>query len=234
MIAVTVVTPSYRHLEKECVRRIKKFTGLPVKVIRCADKNGFMAKLNLDKHCGRRRILFVDVDFWWLRECNVRAWCPNTWMAVHDSAVFNPHAFPHTDCAKFGMDKMRYFNSGMFTVNFSLPDHRKVFQLARQLKQKKRIKPVDKTDQFYLNLAAQRLNVAMSLVPTKFNLYLKAAQWGQLQFIPRDIIGLHAAGEPLKRKMKALKEQAKVFEMTVNSVWPEAQMWEHSRIFEMR
>ena len=53
MIAVTVVTPSYRHLEKEAVKRIKKFTGLPVKVIRCKDSDGFMKKLLFRKENSR-------------------------------------------------------------------------------------------------------------------------------------------------------------------------------------
>lgn len=238
MIAVTVVTPSYRHLEKEAVKRIKKFTGLPVKVIRCADKDGFFKKLELDRECGRQRILFFDVDFWMLRECNFETWCPNTWLAVNDSACFNPHAFPHTDCESFGMNKLQYFNSGFFLCNLALKEHRKVFQVARMLRSRvvrgSLKQPTDVTDQFYLNKAAQDANVSMHLVPLKFNFYLRSSQWGQVPYIPRDIIGLHAAGFPLAEKKRALEVQAEVFTNEVMRVCPEAQQYEAVRLFEMR
>lgn len=238
MLAVTVVTPSYRHLEKEAVKRFKKNSGLPVKVIRVKDKDGFMAKLELDRHCGRERIVFFDVDYWLLRPVDFSKWDACSWMAVNDSATLNPWAFPHTDCEAFGMDKLRYFNSGMFMANFNLQDHRKVFQLARRLHSQVgsgKIKtPKDKTDQIYLNLAAQRLNISTSLLPAGFNFYLKSVVWGQLPFIPRNIIGLHAAGEPLKSKLSSLKAQAKVFGFTARNLHSEVVHMEQTRIFDFR
>jgi len=238
MIAVTVVTPSYRHLEKEAVRRIKKFTGLPVKVIRCKDADGFMKKLELDRECGKQRIMFFDVDYWLLREVNFDEWCPNTWLAVHDSAVFNPWAFPHTDCEAFGLQKLQYFNSGFFVCNLSLKEHRKVFQVARSIQRKIKSgalkKPTDVTDQFALNKAVQDTRIAIHLVPLKFNFYLRASQWGQVPYIPRDIIGLHAAGFPLKEKQRALEIQSEVFGSELMRVCPEAYQFETTRIFDMR
>lgn len=234
MIAVTVVTPSYKHLEKECVRRIKKFTGLPVKVIRCSDKHGFMAKLELDKKCGSRRILFVDVDYYFLRPFNPLPWDSKCWFAVHDSAAFNPYAFPHKDCVQQGMNKAQYFNSGMFVCDLRLKEHRNVFVEARRLKKLKRLNPVDVTDQFYLNKAVQGLRTNLSLLPTKFNFYLKAASWGQLPYIPRDIVGIHAAGEPLKYKASALRHQCKVFGQELLPMCREVVEWEFVRLFEFR
>lgn len=238
MIAVTVVTPSYRHLEKEAVRRVKKFTGLPVKVIRCKDKDGFMKKLELDRECGRQRIMFFDVDWYALRAFDPKTWCDKTWLAVSDSAVFNPHAFPNTDCGLFGMDKLKYFNSGFFVCNLALKEHRQMFQMARQIRsrvvRKSMRMPVDVTDQFYLNMAAQRCRINFSPLPTKFNLYLLAAAWGQLQFIPRDIIAIHAAGVPLEGKAAALKEQCSVFGYEICNVHQEVKLWDQTRIFEMR
>lgn len=238
MIAVTVVTPSYRHLEKESVRRVKKFTGLPVKVIRCKDKDGFFKKLELDKECGRQRIMFFDVDWYALRAFDPKSWCDRSWLAVNDSAVWNPHAFPNTDCGLFKMDKLKYFNSGFFICNLALKEHRQVFQVARRLRakvvRKTMPKPVDWTDQIYFNLAAQQLNINLSLVPTKFNAYILAAAWGQLPFIPRDIVGIHAAGVPLKDKERALKLQSEVFGYDICRMHPEAQFWDQSRIFDMR
>ncbi len=238
MIAVTVVTPSYRHLEKETVRRIKQFTGLEVLVIRCADKDGFMKKLELERECGKQRILFCDVDFWWLKPVDVTKWCANSWMAVNDSATMNPWAFPHTDCEAFGMDKLRYFNSGMFTANLALAEHRQVFQLARKLRKQvvsgKLKMPTDKTDQVYLNLAAQQLNVNTSLLPAGYNFYMKSVVWGQLPFIPRNIVGLHAAGEVIGRKLSSLRAQAKVFEFTPRELHTELLLLEATRIYDFK
>lgn len=238
MIAVTVVTPSYRHLEKDAVKRFKKHSGLPVKVVRCADKDGFMTKLELDRFCGRNRIVFFDVDYWLLRRVSFEKWDASTWFAVHDSAVFNPHAFPHTDCEQFGMDKMRYFNSGFFVCNLALQSHRNVFQTARRLQSRvsrgSLAVPTDKTDQFFFNKAAQDICVPLHLVPLKFNYYHKAAQWGQLPCIPRDIYGLHAAGEPAQNKLAALQAQEKVFGCEIGYLLPDAAYNQTTRIFQMQ
>jgi len=238
MIAVTVVTPSYRHLEKEAVKRFKKNSGLPVHVIRCKDKDGFMKKLELDKECGRQRIVFFDVDFWLLRKVDFAKWDAFTIFAVHDSAVFNPHAFPHTDCQNLGLEKLRYFNSGFMVVNLALQSHRKVFAEARKLRKRvvsgKLANPTDVTDQFYLNKAAQDVGAPLHLVPLKFNFYLPAAIWGQVPYIPRDVIGLHAAGYKREEKLDALHVQSQVFGRENLIMCPEAYHFETSRIFDMR
>lgn len=237
MLAVTVVTPTYRHLEKEAVKRFRKNSGLPVKVIRCKDDEGFMTKLELDRLCGKKRIVFFDVDYWLLRPVDFSQWHPNNWYAVHDSAVFNHYAFPHTDCEKFTMDKMLYFNSGFFSCNLALEEHRAVFKRARKIAALVRRgnleKPTDVTDQFYLNAACQKL-VYPSFLPLKFNYYHRAAQWGQIPYIPRDVIGLHAAGEPLESKLQALQVQSQVFGADLLRVCAEAYQYETSRIFDMR
>lgn len=238
MTAITVVTPSYRHLEKDAVRLFKKHSGLPVKVIRAKDKDGFMAKLDLDKHLHGQKIVFFDVDFWLIRKVNFEAWDFRYWCAVHDSAVFNPHAFPNTDCGLFKMDKLRYFNSGFFTCDLSRKDHRAVFQKARKIAaavQSKRMpRPVDVTDQFYINKAIQDLNVGINLLPLKFNYYHLASAWGQIPYIPRDIIGLHAAGEKRENKLHALQIQSEVFGRELLRVCAEAYQFETARIFDMR
>jgi hypothetical protein len=238
MIGVTVVTPAYKHLEKEAVRRFRKFTGLPVQVIRCKDDQGFFAKLELDRECPRTRIVFFDVDYWLLRPMSPQQWCPMSWVAVQDSAVYNPHAFPHTDCESHRLDKRRYFNSGMFTCNLVVPQHRQVFQEARRMRRRvvsgKDPAPVDVTDQYYLNAAVQKLNPSVGLMPTKFNFYKKAADWGQLAYIPREIIGLHAAGEPLPTKLEALRQQSAVFGSNTCSMWVEAALANQNHLFELR
>lgn len=238
MLAVTIVTPAYRHLEKEAVRRFKKHTGLPVKVIRCKDKEGFMTKLELDRHCPRDRVIFFDVDLWLLRDMHPERWDSFGWSAVHDSAVFNPHAFPHTDCGSHGMNPLRYFNSGLMAFNLGLHHHRKVFQEARKMRKQvlagRMPVPKDVTDQFYLNMAVQRLNVSQVMLPTKFNFYKNASDWGQLAFIPRCIIGLHAAGEPVRSKHHALKVQSEVFGHDTCPVWRDAAIHNQNSIFDLR
>lgn len=237
MIAVTVVTPSYKHLEKEAVKRFKRHSGLPVQVIRVKDAEGFTAKLELDRYCGKQRVVFFDVDFWLIRPVKFEKWDVPHWYAVHDSAVFNPHAFPSTDCGLYKLDKLRYFNSGFFICDLRNSMHRKVFQRARQIhtkvQRKKFPKPVDVTDQFYLNYAVQELGISLSLLPTKFNFYKWAVDAGQLQWIPRDIIGLHAAGEKIENKLIALQQQEAVFGKSVAPVFPEVKIWDQSRIFDM-
>lgn len=238
MIGVTVVTPAYKHLEKEAVKRFREFTGLSVQVIRCKDDQGFFAKLELDRECPRTRIVFFDVDYWLLRPMHPQQWCPMSWVAVQDSAVYNPHAFPHTDCESHQLDKRRYFNSGMFTCNLAVDQHRQVFQEARKLRKrvasKKDPAPVDVTDQYYLNAAVQKINPSTGLMPTRFNFYKKASDWGQLPYIPREIVGLHAAGEPLQNKLEALRQQSAVFGGGTCPVWVEAALANQSYQFELR
>jgi len=74
----------------------------------------------------------------------------------------------------------------------------------------------------------------MHLIPLKFNFYLRASQWGQVPYIPRDIIGLHAAGIELKDKKRSLEIQAEVFTNELLRVCQEAYQFETTRIFDMR
>ena len=237
MIAVTVVTPSYRHLEKEAVRRVKKFTGLPVKVIRCKDKDGFFKKLELDKECGRQRVLFFDCDLWLTMPIDFKSFDPTCFFAVHDAGIYNPQIFPRQDCDLYKMDMMRYFNSGLMLINFSIPEHRKVFQkarlFARQVKSGKLPKPFDKTDQLFINMGVQSTNPNLSLLPQKFNYYHFGWEYGQIQNIPRGIIGLHAAGVLLKDKLSALQDQERVLCNIKRPMWPDAISMMHAKIFEM-
>lgn len=238
MIAVTVVTPSYRHLEEEWVNRVKKHTGLPIKIIRCKDKEGFKTKLNLDKICGRQRIVFADVDLWFCQRVDFTKWDSSCWFAVQDAGVYNPEIFPRQDCELYRMDINRYFNSGLMIVNLALPSHRQVFQKARLfLKQiTSGILPnqfYDSTDQSLLNFAAQKVGINLSILPQKFNYYHKNWEWGQVETIPRGIIGLHAAGYPVGEKLAALQMQEKVLCNIQRPMWPDAIRMRYAKIFDM-
>lgn len=243
MIAVTVVTPSYKHLEKEAVRRFKKHSGLPVKVIRAKDSDGFVTKLELDRHCGKQRVVFFDVDWYMQKPIDFTTWSPNHWFAVQDFGVYNPSIFPRQDCDLLQMDHRRYFNSGFMVINFAIESHRKVFQKARtymrQLKNEKlcingqKIASIhDKTDQSILNLACQHVNVDIIILPQSFNYYHKGWEFGQNDVIPRNIIGLHAAGFPIKEKARALRDQERVLCRVQKPMCPDAIRMRYSQLFE--
>ena len=111
----------------------------------------FHVKLELDLRCPKTKIVAFDADYYLLRRLRISG-AEGQWVAVHDPSVWNPHAFPHTDCERFGLDKRQYFNTGFFVCDLRLESHRRVFSLARKIYQEcremKRESPVDWTDQF--------------------------------------------------------------------------------------
>ena len=202
--AVTIISPSYQSVGAEAVRRMKKFSGLQVKVIECSDEEGFETKLNLDMIMDRRKFVFFDSDYWLLRKLPLDSWDGSSWLAVNDPGVFAPYAFPFSDCKREGMDRAKYWNSGFFCCDTRRSEHRAVFQEARALR--KRVmsgtasKPDDFGDQYYLNMACQKLATPLTLLPFVFNFYRHMISGGCFPFIPAEVIGLHAAGVPVKAK----------------------------------
>lgn len=215
MIGATLVTPSYRHLEKEAVKRFKSNTGLPVTVLRATDKEGFFAKLELDRRLPRTRVVFFDVDAWVVQPTDFSKLSPEAWYAVNDPAVFLKGAFPKDDCENFNIPKGFYFNTGLVIMDLNNALHRKVFQKARALRKKvlrgTHPKPVDWTDQYYLNLAALEVQVPIHHIPFGFNTYPMAVKHGGVPFFPRRVQVVHAAGFELRHKLKALKAMELVF-----------------------
>lgn len=209
--AVTIISPSYESVGREAVRRMKKFSGLQVKVIECSDEEGFETKLNLDMIMDRGKFVFFDSDYWLLRELPLDSWDGSAWLAVNDPGVFAPYAFPFSDCKREGMDREKYWNSGFFCCDTRRPEHRAVFQEARALR--KRVlngtakKPDDFGDQYYLNMACQKLAVPMVLLPFVFNFYRHMISGGCFPFIPAEVIGLHAAGVPVKAKKQGQEDK---------------------------
>mgnify|MGYP001559139059 FL=1 len=209
-IGVTVITKSYRRVGRKAVSLFKKHTGLEVLIIEGKDSEGFQLKLKLERLCGRRPIIFFDADYWTIRHADFSGFVPKSgFYGVLDSAVFNPWAFPHTDCQENGLDETRYINTGFFACDLRDKDTRKVFQIARR--SWGRVKSVDTTDQFHINRALLQLKLPISLLPLIFNYYKRATDWGQIPYIPREIIGLHGAGIEAKNKFDELTLQAKVF-----------------------
>lgn len=237
-VGVTIISPAYEKVGQEAIRRFKEKTGLNTIVHQTEDgEAGFMAKLNLDHIVGRRPFVFFDSDLWLLDNPEIH-FGGEAIQACHDSAAFNPHAFPHTDCERFDMEKTHYINSGLIVGDFRHQKHREWFRESRRLqkasKRKRAVRPVDVTDQIWLNLAKHNIGLPWYRLPSAYNFYLYEAFWGQQAFIPRHIIGLHGAGIKAKDKFRRLKEQAKVFEHPVCPLHTETAAFEVSRMLELR
>ncbi len=237
-IALTIISPSYEKMGREAVKRVKRFTGMDVKVIRCADSDGFRMKLRLDELAGNRAVFFFDCDYWMLQHWDLRGFLgAPTIMAVHDSAVFQPSSFVCQDCLYHGLDWQRYINTGALIVDFQREEHREVWRLARKINWMTRagkIQTADNTDQFAINMAIVQLGVPQTLLPIRYNFYSKSVEWGQFPFYPRDVVGLHAAGYVRDEKLSALKRESAFFERYNHPMLPGAVTFEHQRWFEFR
>jgi hypothetical protein len=234
---LTVITPSYERVGREMVKRVKRFTGHDVKVIETSDDKGFEAKLHLDRY-SKRPSWFMDCDLWPIRE-----WKPeemligNCIQGCWDHAVMNPAAFPYTDCHQNGLDWQLYLNSGLLGLPLQLPEFRELFKVARQSwKDRKRGKKtyVDVTDQASVNEAIKTLGLPIQFMPEQYNCYLFGIFHGQRPYIPRDIINLHGAGIPAKKKYSRLKVQASVLSQKMWPMHQDAVNWEFARQFALR
>lgn len=238
MIGLTATTPSYKRLTAEARKRFEKHTGLRTRVWEAqTDEEGFSAKLEIWRTCANA--VFFDSDLWVLRDTDF-ARLPD-WSVVHDPCVFHPESFCYKDCQQpfdeGGLLRDRYFNTGLMKVDFRKRANREVFrraaQIAAKVKAGKAWKPHDTTDQYYINRAVLELGIPVTLLPTSFNYYHKAVEWGVLSFPPREIRCLHAAGYPLKRKLAALKAQARVFGAALQPMQLMALQHKHTTAFEI-
>lgn len=204
-IGITIQSRGYAALAKEASRRFRRFTGLECLTLKTED--GYFAKLNLDKLAPKRPIIFFDADLWLLRPMNIKQVV--NWTAVNDPGVYHDHAFPHEDCLATGIYMPHYFNSGLIMCDLRVKTHRDVFKEARRLhraaKRKGAYQTKDPGDQFYLNLAIHRLGTPITLLPFQYNFYMHMVKGGCFPHIPREVIGLHAAGVRLSEKMDHLK-----------------------------
>lgn len=235
MIGITVHTPDYRELAIEACRRWKLYTGLKVRRIE-RRRDGFHWKLRLDElHDGP--CCFFDADWWLLRE-----WRPEAsgvlWQAVHDPMAFCDYSFVGKDCDRFGIDRSHYWNSGLFVCDLSREEHRAVFARARESWEENRNSKLigvhDVTDQAHLNLATRELRTPFSFMAGATNYYHFATEHGAHPSIPREIIGLHGAGIPLKDKARKMRQQAAVFGGTVRPMLPRAVAFAFDLIYSVR
>jgi hypothetical protein len=234
---VTVISPSYERVGREMIRRVKRYTGYDVKVIETTDDKGFETKLNLDRYC-KGPTIFMDSDLWPLREWRPEdVYLGNCIQGCHDHAVFNRAAFPHTDCHKNGLEWSTYLNSGLLCLPLDKPQFRELFKVARQSwrdRKKGKKTYVDATDQASVNEAILTLGLPIQFLPEQYNCYLFGIFHGQRPYIPREILNLHGAGIPAKKKYARLKAQASVLSQQSWPMHREAVEWEFARQFALR
>lgn len=236
LIGITVISPSYAKVGAEAVRRFKKFTGREVKVIQCADVDGYTNKLNLDLlHKGP--MVFFDADWWLLREWRPQATGP-VWTACLDPLVAAPFTFACKDCDRFNLDKTRYFNSGLFFCDTSLDSHRAVFKRARQMHRENArstlVKAIDHTDQGWLNAAVQHLNVPQAFLPFAYNYYHFGVTEGGFPFTPAEVFGLHGAGIPPQHKAAKMRMQSAFLSESIAAPLPAAMALHHALSYQLR
>lgn len=221
VIGVTIVSPKYQHLVEPAITQFKKHTKLNVVVLYASDESAFSQKLNLDLLIGPRKIIYFDVDLWFIRDFDFSKLVTNgKFNAVPDPMAMvpemdsGPPPFPFADSRREGWDHDSYINSGLFVCDLANPDIRLIFSDARQALEDchagKIETPVDWTDQYYFNHALQKRLHLLNPLDFKFNFFKFAVDWGGYPYIPRDVVGLHAAGVPLAHKLKALQIQSRV------------------------
>ncbi len=206
-VCVTICTPKYEHMRDAAVMAFKKYLGLPVIVIDCADEDGYARKMQLDLLVGPRKIVFCDIDWRPLREMP-KVWESGQWCAVRDYGALHPDSFASHDIEAHGMDAFSYWNSGVFTCDLANPQHVAVFSMARAIwrdvQEKKRPRVGDFGDQFYLNAATREIGVSVQLLPVAYNWIRGYAEHGTFPYIPRIVYAAHAAGVPVAEKLSHL------------------------------
>lgn len=213
-IGVTVVSPDYAELAPEAIKRFQLCTGLEVITLH-PTKDVFTAKLHLDSVAGRP-IVFFDVDLWFLRPFDFSTLASGFhWNAVPDPCAALSNNFVGRDILAQKWDQGSYFNSGLFACDLRRREIRQVFEDARKRLADtiadNSIAPEDTTDQFYLNWAVQQQPGLFNPLPLELNFFRYAIIHGAVSGWPSDIIGLHAAGVPLNKKLETLKRESLVF-----------------------
>jgi len=77
------------------------------------------------------------------------------------------------------------------------------------------------------------LNVPVTLLPLAFNFYQLSSDWGQVPFIPREIVGIHGAGIPAKDKYRKLIEQMKVYARPTCPMCDDAILNVHAKTYQL-
>jgi hypothetical protein len=213
LLGATIITPGYEAMGEEAVKRFHQHTGLPCNVLRFSGDAGFAYKLALPDLLPPVPVVFFDADLWLLRPTDlVSQVAKGAVSAVPDPGTRDAQSFVALDCAKLGLERRQYFNSGLFIADFSCEHVRAAFRRAAKILEDKTIHEIaDYGDQTPLNMAVQRSGVPFHPMPAGFNFFMHAVSHGYGS-VPDLVYGLHAAGVKKADKLAHLKSHAAVFE----------------------
>lgn len=221
MIAATLCTPQYAKLCHDQVEHFRNQCDLPVFAIHLKEETFRISsgrKLELHRMFRGQKVLFFDADWRAIRKLDLdllEELSETHFVAVSDPGVNDPGSFPKNDSKQFGIDPALYFNSGFFVANFALESHVKAFSLAfelyRQSKNGMWGSIFDFGEQSYLNAGVQKSGASIHLLPPAWNWFHYAWVQGHIEHVPREIIGLHAAGTPFDLKKQTLDAQTELF-----------------------
>lgn len=218
ILGVTISTPGYQGLAIEAAKRFRKFSGCDTVILESDHKNGFNLKLELHRIFANRDICFFDADLWPIREFDLSPYVNSgAVVGVNDPSSISPASFCYWDSISIGIPFSRYLNTGFLICDFKNRRVRNAFEFARNnINLKKQLNIQDKTEQSVLNLGFKKCKVVK--IPLKWNFWKKAADWGHVQNIPRDVINVHAAGYELPMKWDILTKHAEVFGEKINDM----------------
>jgi lipopolysaccharide biosynthesis glycosyltransferase len=198
MIAVTIAFgDAYIRLAELAAASVRSMTGLETHVLQ--DAHGaavpVYVKLRLLELFPGQRVLYFDADTRF-----VRPWDPaavsGRFAAVLDKSSNERDA----DCRRYGIDKARYFNSGLWIAG---PECSLAFRWAWDLVHKPGYKTGFKYEQTALNAGIQRYAVAVDLLDRRYNAICSPETPP-----PPDAVVLHCAGGTLHGRNRAIWEKA--------------------------
>lgn len=220
MLAVTIATPPYLALAHEQADYFRRSSGLDTLIV-TREAEGYHHKLDLPRLFKGQKIIFFDSDYRLLRGAELLPMIARSrgydFIAAPDPGVHDPLQFPAPDSEAFGIDKGLYFNSGFFVADFNNAKVVDGFNRARQLWAEnehgvwKQI--ADPGEQSYLNAGIQRAGCKIKLLHPRWNFFFHAWRWGTLPEVPRNIVGVHAAGTHVSEKKAILDAETRIYGM---------------------
>ena len=221
-LGVTIITPAMRAVGAEAVRRFQEMSGLPVLALNApSDEGAHALKLRLAEFVDGAAdfVIWFDADWWALRPLDLSEIAKRmqtcNFLAVKDPGTADAAGFVYADIQNHGMDATDYFNGGFWVAE------RKILNelLSHAGSCLRANNWADYGEQSALNCAVQRLDwLTVGLLPREWNFFMHAVTHGYEDSIPARVIGLHAAGVPMGKKLEHLRQWAKVLSYPIKEL----------------
>ena len=206
-VGLTLISPGYEELSAEAVLRFKHFTGCDVVALHVEKEPAFFSKLMFAELLMPRRYVFFDADLWINAPVDFDGLDSHKFWGVMEYGAHQKGCFVYDDCKRFEIPPDKYFNTGLLAFDFRNELHRKVFSLAGKLAMLSQTGgfpvPVDRTEQTFINIALEVLEVERGFLPFAYNYFDFAVEHFNAPMLER-VIGYHAAGLQLVDKMDHL------------------------------